>query len=52
MVEDITAIVSTLGFSSPEAFIGLLFLVLAVIGAIVVVVTIRPSSGVLPIYIH
>jgi len=42
MVEDITAIVSTLGFSSPEAFIGLLFLVLAVIGAIVVVVTIRP----------
>lgn len=42
MVEDITAIVSTLGFSSPEAFIGLLFLVLAVIGAIVVVVTIHP----------
>ena len=42
MVEDITAIVSTLGFPSPEAFIGLLLLVLAVIGAIVVVVTIHP----------
>lgn len=42
MVEDITSIIGTLGFSSPEAFIGLLFLVLAVIGAIVVVVTIRP----------
>lgn len=42
MVEDITSLIGTLGFSSPEAFIGLLFLVLAVIGAIVVVVTIKP----------
>jgi V/A-type H+-transporting ATPase subunit C len=42
MVGDITSLIGTIGFSSPGAFIALLFLVLAVIGAIVVVVTIHP----------
>jgi V/A-type H+-transporting ATPase subunit C len=42
MVENIVALVSSMGFSSPEAVIGLLFLVLAVIGAVIVVVSIRP----------
>jgi V/A-type H+-transporting ATPase subunit C len=42
MVEDIAALIGSMGFSSPEAVIGLLFLVLAVIGAVIVVVSIRP----------
>ena len=42
MAEDIAALISSMGFSSPEAVIGLLFLVLAVIGAVIVVVSIRP----------
>lgn len=42
MVGDINSLIGAVGFSSPGAFITLLFLVLAVIGAIVVVVTIRP----------
>lgn len=42
MVENIVALVSSMGFSSPAAVLGLLFLVLAVIGAVIVVVSIRP----------
>lgn len=42
MADSIMGLISSLGFSSPEAFIALMFMVLAVIGAIVVVVTIRP----------
>ncbi|MDO5850933.1 MAG: V-type ATP synthase subunit C [Methanobacteriaceae archaeon] len=42
MVESITAILTSIGFPSPEAFIGLLFMVLAIIGAIIVVITFRP----------
>jgi V/A-type H+-transporting ATPase subunit C len=42
MEESITGLITSFGFSSPEAFIALLVMVLAVIGAIVVVITIRP----------
>ena len=42
MEESIMDFISSFGFSSPEAFIALLVMVLAVIGAIVVIITIRP----------
>ncbi|MDO5825530.1 MAG: V-type ATP synthase subunit C [Methanosphaera sp.] len=42
MEESITGLITSFGFSSPEAFIALLVMVLAVIGAIVVVITFRP----------
>ena len=42
MEESIMDLINSFGFSSPEAFIALLVMVLAVIGAIVVVITIRP----------
>ena len=48
MVEDISTIVSTLGFPSNEAFIALLFLVLAVVAVIVVVSTIKPVLNMFP----
>ena len=48
MVEDISTIVSTLGFPSNEAFIALLFLVLAVVAVIVVVSTIKPVLDMFP----
>jgi V/A-type H+-transporting ATPase subunit C len=48
MVEDISTIVSTLGFPSNEAFIALLFLVLAVVAVIVVVATIKPVLDMFP----
>jgi V/A-type H+/Na+-transporting ATPase subunit C len=48
MVEDITAIVATLGFPSFESFLALLFLVLAVVAVIVVVSTIKPVLDMFP----
>lgn len=48
MVEDITAIVATLGFPSFESFLVLLFLVLAVVAVIVVVSTIKPVLDMFP----
>jgi V/A-type H+-transporting ATPase subunit C len=42
MEESITGLITSFGFSSPEAFIALLVMVLAVIGAVVVVITFRP----------
>lgn len=48
MVEDITSIVSTLGFPSNEAFIALVFLVLAVVAVIVVITTIKPVLNMFP----
>jgi V/A-type H+/Na+-transporting ATPase subunit C len=48
MVEDITAIVATLGFPSFESFLALLFLVLAVVAVIVVVSTIKPVLNMFP----
>jgi len=48
MAEDITAIVTSLGFPSFEAFLALLFLVLAVIAVIVVVSTLRPVLSMYP----
>jgi V/A-type H+-transporting ATPase subunit C len=48
MVESITAIVTALGFPSVESFIGILLLAGAIIGAIVVIVTIRPLLDMFP----
>ena len=48
MAEDITAIVTSLGFPSFEAFLALLFLVLAVIAVIVVVSSLRPVLSMYP----
>jgi V/A-type H+/Na+-transporting ATPase subunit C len=48
MVEDIATLVTSLGFPSVEAFLGLLFLVLAVVAIIVVVSTIRPVLSMFP----
>lgn len=42
MEESITGLISSLGFSSPESFIALMVVVLAVIGAVIVVITFRP----------
>ena len=42
MEESITGLITSFGFSSPEAFIALLVVVLAVIGAVIVVITFRP----------
>lgn len=48
MVDSIATIVSTLGFPSNEAFIGLMVLVLAIIAVIVVIVTIKPVLDLFP----
>ncbi len=42
MEETITGIITSFGFSSIESFIALLVVVLAIIGAIIVVITFRP----------
>ena len=42
MVEEITTIVTSLGFPSIESFLGAMFLVLAIVGVIVVIATIKP----------
>lgn len=48
MAESITAIVTALGFPSVESFIALILLAGAIIGAIVVIVTIRPLLEMFP----
>lgn len=48
MVEDIATIVTSLGFPSVEAFIGAMFLVLAVVAVVVVVSTIKPVLNMFP----
>ncbi len=48
MAESITAIVTALGFPSVEAFIAVLLLGGAIIGAIVVIATIRPLLDLFP----
>lgn len=48
MVENITSIVSSIGFPSNEAFIALLFMVLAAVAVIVVITTIRPVLSMFP----
>ncbi len=42
MPDSITELIASFGFSSPEAFIALMVIVLAVIGAIIVVIVYRP----------
>jgi V/A-type H+-transporting ATPase subunit C len=48
MVEEITTIVTSLGFPSIEAFLGAMFLVLAIVGVIVVIATIKPVLDMFP----
>ncbi len=48
MVEDITSLITGLGFPSIEAFLAVMFLVLAVIGAIVIISVIRPVLSMFP----
>ncbi|BDZ69535.1 V-type ATP synthase subunit C [Methanobacterium petrolearium] len=48
MVEDIATLVTSLGFPSVESFLGLVILVLLIIGAVVVIVTIRPVQNIFP----
>ena len=47
-MESITSIITTLGFPSLESFLGALFLILAVIGAIVVISTVKPVLDIFP----
>jgi V/A-type H+-transporting ATPase subunit C len=48
MVEDITSLVTGLGFPSIEAFLAVMLLVIAVFGAIVVISLLRPVLGMFP----
>jgi V/A-type H+-transporting ATPase subunit C len=48
MVEDIATLVTSLGFPSIDSFLGLVILVLLIIGAVVVIVTIRPVQNIFP----
>ncbi len=48
MAEDITSLVTGLGFPSIEAFLAVMVLVIAVFGVIVVISTIRPVLGMFP----
>ncbi|CDG65692.1 V-type ATP synthase subunit C [Methanobacterium sp. MB1] len=48
MAEDITSLVTGLGFPSIEAFIAVIILIIAVFGLIVVIATIRPVLGMFP----
>ena len=48
MVEDITSLVTGLGFPSIEAFLAVMLLVIAVFGAIVVIALLRPVLGMFP----
>ena len=48
MADSITTIVTALGFPSVESFIGLLLVGGAIIGAIVVIATIRPILDLFP----
>jgi V/A-type H+-transporting ATPase subunit C len=48
MVEDITSLVTGLGFPSIEAFLAVMLLVIAIFGAIVVIALLRPVLGMFP----
>jgi V/A-type H+-transporting ATPase subunit C len=48
MAEDITAIVTSMGFPSFEGFLALLFLVLAVIAVIILISSLRPVLSMYP----
>ena len=48
MADNVTTIVSSLGFPSNEPFLGLLFVVLAVVAVVVVVSTLRPVLSMYP----
>ncbi len=47
-INTLTSIISTLGFSSTESFLALLFIVLAVVSVIVVVTVIKPVLDIYP----
>lgn len=48
MAEDITTLVTGLGFPSIDAFLAVMFLILAIFGVIVVISTIRPVLSMFP----
>jgi V/A-type H+-transporting ATPase subunit C len=48
MAEDITTLVTGLGFPSIEAFLAVMFLILAIFGLVVVISTIRPVLSMFP----
>ncbi|MEN6330307.1 MAG: V-type ATP synthase subunit C [Methanobacteriaceae archaeon] len=48
MAEDITTLVTGLGFPSIDAFLAVMFLILAIFGLIVVISTIRPVLSMFP----
>ena len=48
MAEDVTTLVTGLGFPSMEAFLAVMFLILAIFGLIVVVSTIKPVLSMFP----
>jgi len=48
MAEDITTLVTGLGFPSIEAFLAVMFLILAVFGVVVVISTIKPVLSMFP----
>ncbi len=48
MAEDLTTLITGLGFPNIEAFLALMFLVLAIFGVIVVITTLRPVLSMFP----
>lgn len=48
MAEDLTSLITGLGFPNVEAFLALMFLVLAIFGVIVVISTIKPVLSMYP----
>ncbi len=48
MAEDLTSLITGLGFPNIEAFLALMFLVLAIFGVIVVISTLRPVLSMFP----
>lgn len=48
MAEDLTSLITGLGFPNIEAFLALMFLVLAIFGVIVVIATLRPVLSMFP----
>ncbi len=48
MDDSITTLINSLGFSSPESFIAIIILASVIIGAIVVIATIRPLMDLFP----
>ena len=48
MAEDLTSLITGLGFPNIEAFLALMFLVLAIFGVVIVISTLRPVLSMFP----